>query len=231
MALQTFKSQLKAKLKTLGVNNLSNERIDAYAATLHKKNPDLKDDDPAAHDTKIDELNEFIDFKKVATDDDRLRTAESKLKNPPAPAKAEDDEEEEDDDTPAPAKTEAEQPKKKKERIPAYAKAIMEELQALKNEKKTATITERIKGHEKIKDVPEDFYEEWVKPDKEEDIDSFAEKVATKYSTYKQIEKNDKAKNQTKPVSGSDPVKVDPKEVKSLVDDLMPQTRTQAKAS
>jgi hypothetical protein len=228
MSLTIFKARLKAKYNTSGKSKLSNERIDAYADRLHKKNPDLKDDDEKGHDDKIDELNEFVDFAKIATDDDRLRTAEAKLKEKSTPKPtSEEDEDDEEDEEPEVKKPGEKQ--KKKERIPSYAKAIMEKLERLENEKKTTSIKEKIKGHEKIKDVPVDFYEDWVQPEKEEDVDSFAEKVATKYSTFKQVKKNEKATSLTKPVNGNaETEKVEDKEVDKILDNIMPGTKSPA---
>src|SRR5688572_25800068 len=68
MALETFKAQLKAKAKTLGVTNLSNKRIDAYAATLDKQNPDLATDDD--HAERVDQFLEIVDIKQIAAYDD-----------------------------------------------------------------------------------------------------------------------------------------------------------------
>jgi hypothetical protein len=109
----------------------------------------------------------------------------------------------------------------------------MEEVQSLKKEKQVATIESKIKNHEKLKDIPADFYEDYRQPEKEEDIDAFAEKVATKYSTYKQIEKNDKAKGLTKPVSSAADTKnqADTKEVDAILDNLMPGTKAPAAAT
>jgi hypothetical protein len=234
MSLQTFKSQLKAKLKTLGVKNLSNERIDAYAATLHKRNPDLKDEDTKEHDEKIDELHEVVDFKKVATEDDRVRTLETKLKekekstSTKKPSEEDDDEDDDDDsDEPAPEKGKGEQKKKSGDRTPKWAKTLMEEVQSLKKEKQVATIKDKIKAHEKMKDIPEDFYEDYVQPDKEEDIEAFAEKVSTKYGNYKQVQNNTKAAGNTKPVSSAADTKgqADMKEVDKILDNIMPGTK------
>src|SRR5690242_15996873 len=141
MSLQIFKSRLKAKIKTLGVNNLRNERIDAYAATLHKRNPDLKDDDEAGHDAKIDELNEVVDFAKVAKDDDRVQTLENKLKekekstSTKKPSEEDDDDDDDDDDDndagQASTKKKLGTEAKKKDRTPAWAKALMEKVETL----------------------------------------------------------------------------------------------------
>jgi hypothetical protein len=220
--LETFKARLKAKTKAAGVN-LSQKRIDAFADRLHKKNPDAKED--ADHDKLIDELDELVAFADVAKEDDRVRTLEAKVNKPAATKpKEEVEEEEETDDEPA-----ADAKPKKKERIPGYMKIVLEKLEKLEKEKTVTSIQSKIKSHEKMKDVPEDFYDEWVKPEKEEDVDTFAEKVATKWGSFKQKENNEKASGSTKPVNGSsNTAQVAEKDVDAILDNIMPGTKAPA---
>jgi hypothetical protein len=49
--------------------NLSQKMIDAFAARLDKKNPNITDE--AEHDTLIDELNELVSFSDISKEDDR----------------------------------------------------------------------------------------------------------------------------------------------------------------
>lgn len=245
--LDTFKARLKAKAKTLGAQNLSNARIDAYAAALHKQNPDLKADDETGHDEKIDALNEIVNLVQVAKDDDRIASAKKKEADEAAAAakkKAEqdkndddDDDDDDDEEESGEKKPAGKKPVKKKRESETLKllKSLTETVTNLVTEKRTTSIKEKIASHEKVKDVvPEDFYSEWRLPEKDDEIDAFAEKVAEKYSGFKQVENNDKATKATKPASGKKPdpeKKADAKSITALVDDLMPGTKAPVKTA
>jgi hypothetical protein len=79
-----IKAQLKAKLQTLGVKNLSQARIDAIADKLSSKITE-----ESQIDEKLDELNDIMPFADIARNDDRLRTLEAKDKKPQAQPKNE----------------------------------------------------------------------------------------------------------------------------------------------
>ena len=68
-------TQLKAKLQTLGVKNLSKSRIDAIADKLAPKITE-----ESQIDGKLDELNELFPFADIAKQDDKVRTLEAKAK-------------------------------------------------------------------------------------------------------------------------------------------------------
>jgi hypothetical protein len=68
-----IKAQLKAKLQTLGVKNLSQARIDAIADKLSSKITE-----ESQIDEKLDELNELHPFADIAKYDDWQRTQASK---------------------------------------------------------------------------------------------------------------------------------------------------------
>lgn len=103
---------IKARLKVLFPKaNLSQKRIDVYAAKLAPKPAD--DADETAIDAIINDYNEIIDFEAVAKEDDRVRTLEADKKKvdelaAKAKGKKKDDEEEEEpnlgDDAPEWAK-------------------------------------------------------------------------------------------------------------------------------
>lgn len=175
MALETFKAQLKAKIKTLGVN-LSTTRIDAIAAKLHAKNPDLTE--VADHDTRIDDYNDLMPLADIAKQDDRVRTLEAKAKGQPQPAQ----EDTEDDDEPAP--TPAKSKKKNADDPPAWAKGLIETVNALTKEKVQNSMA--TKAAEKLKDVPKEFYNGRALPEKEEDLEAFTESVNNDYTAFKQ---------------------------------------------
>lgn len=70
---------IKARLKVLFPKaNLSQKRLDVYAAKLAPKPADDADD--AAVDAIINDFNEVIDFEAVAKEDDRVRTLETDKK-------------------------------------------------------------------------------------------------------------------------------------------------------
>jgi len=235
--LDTIKVRLKAYLKAAGIT-LSNARIDAIAAKLSKKFPDLKEETDI--DEKLKDLDEVQSFKEIQQFDDYQRgkaakekkdkeDAEKKAKEQSGTGDDDDDDDNDDDEGEKPAA------KKTKDRTPKWAKGLIEsnklladKLAAIEKEKSEKTIKEKISAHEKLKDIPADFYDEWRLPEKDEEIDAFADKVETKYSVFKQVENNDKASKATKPISGKKPddKKVaDEKEVAKIMDVLMPGTK------
>ncbi len=214
--LETFKARLKAKTKASGVN-LSQKRIDAIADRLHTKNPEITED--AEHDKLIDDLDEVIDFKELARLEDQVRTAEAKLKpSKPAETKKSDDDPDEED----------EEEKPKRDRTPSWAKGLIdsnkimaEKLERFEGEKTRQTIREKIANHEKVKGkIPEKFYGKWQLPEKEEDIDSFIEDVATDYSEIVQENVNQTLLGGRQPISGSKGANDKPteKELDSIID-------------
>jgi hypothetical protein len=178
MPLETFKAQLKAKIKTLGVN-LSTTRIDAIAARLHAKNPDITE--VADHDTRIDDFNDLSPLADIAKQDDRVRTLEAKTKGQPTNQNQDSDDDDANDDPP-PAK-----PSKKKnsDEPPAWAKGLIETVSALTKEKTQTSMATQVAA--KLKDVvPPKYYAGRALPEKEEDLESFIETVKTDYTEFKQ---------------------------------------------
>lgn len=89
------------------------------------------------------------------------------------------DEEEDDDPEGQPAATD--KPKPKGDRTPAWAKALMADVQSLKSDKLTQSITDKLKAHPKLIDVPESMWKKRVQPTKDEDIDAFVNDVVADY--------------------------------------------------
>lgn len=90
---------IKARLKALFPKaNLSQKRLDAYAAKLAPKPADDADDE--AIDAIINDYNDVIDFVAVAQGDDRTRTLEADKKKAEelAAGKAKGEKEDEDED-------------------------------------------------------------------------------------------------------------------------------------
>lgn len=178
MALETFKAQLKAKIKTLGVN-LSTTRIDAIAAKLHAKNPDLTD--VADHDTRIDDYNDLMPFSDIAKTDDRVRTLEAKAKGQPPKNDDQDDDDANDDNSQQKGKSK----KKDGDEPPAWAKGLIETVSALTKEKVQTSMSAQVAS--KLKDkVPAKYYAGRALPEKEEDLDAFIATVESDYTEFKQ---------------------------------------------
>lgn len=209
MALETFKAQLKAKIKTLGVN-LSQTRIDALAAKLHAKHPELTE--VADHDARVDDLNDIMPLSDIAKQDDRTRTLENKIKG--LPPKTEDQDDDDDNNQPAePAKGK----KKNADDPPAWAKGLIETVSALTKEKVQTSLRE--KAAAKLKDVPASYYAKRALPEKEEDLDAYVEEVNTDYTEFKQdlINKGLMTSSEA-PKGGSGGVNVSDKAFESSVD-------------
>lgn len=211
MALDTFKAQLKAKAKTLGVTNLSNKRIDAYAATLEKQNPNLATDDD--HAEKVDAFLEIVDIKEIAAFDDYKAT---KAKKDGKPTEKKDPPTGDGDEGDDGQKPPADDP-------PAWFIAYKEEqdakLNALLKEKQTATFQSKLK--ESLKDVPATFYDEWTLPEKEEDLEAFQEKVKTKWEAFsKENPVQTSSNHKPNRGSGGTDKKPDEKELDAIIDNI-----------
>jgi len=204
--LDTFKARLKAYLKAAGVN-LSTKRIDAYADRLHKKNPDVKDE--AEHDTLIKDLDELVGFAEIAKDDDTIRTKDAQIKKlsekKPDP-KDEDEEDEDNDDEHAETnKGKKKQDKDQPGRMPKWFKTYADKIDSMVGEKSQATIKSliaaKLKGEDGKTKIPEDFYDEWKLPEKEDQIEDFVAKIEAKWSVIHPASET----TETKPVNGHKP--------------------------
>lgn len=148
--------RIKERLKVLfpGVN-LSAKRIDELSARLAKKPADDADD--TAVDQVINDANDFMPFKDIAREDDRVRNLEAnqKQQDPPKPADPPQD-------PPAPPTDE----------MPAWAKTLIETNNSLKTdlqELKAGKITETKKGaakklfeeNETLKGLKDSVKEKW----------------------------------------------------------------------
>lgn len=175
-------SQLKAKLSTIGVKNLSNARINAIADKLSTKIADENE-----IDSKLDELNEIYPFADIAKDDDRLRTLETKEKKPAQTKQSSKDDQDDEE--------------KSKDDTPAWAKALIDKVTSLEKDKKTQSIQERIKGHDKLKDVPAILIKGRALPEKDEDIDGWIEQVQSDFTEFQQDLVNKGLASSTKPAA------------------------------
>lgn len=178
-------SQLKAKLLTLGVKNLSNTRINAIADKLA---PKIQEESQI--DDKLDELNELFPFAEIAKQDDQLRTLSQKPKPQP--------------NNPSPEPNPEPQP----EEVPAWAKSLIQEVTQFRAEKVQQSLSAKL--HEKLKEkkIPLDLAD-GIKLEKEEDLDTVFANVETKYTNIKQHMINDGFSQSSAPVGGSTTLKSD----------------------
>ncbi|WP_353159385.1 hypothetical protein [Myroides odoratus] len=173
MAVSTEK--IKERLKVLFPKaNLSQKRLDDISARLAKKPEDDAEDD--AVDQVINDANDLMDFVAIAKEDDRIRTLEAKSKAPETtdPKKEEKKEEQIDDDA------------------PAWAKAMMSELEALKKgevaKSKQSTVADLFAKSEVLKGLPEAQKQSWMNRVNLESEDLSAEiaSLETEYTELKQ---------------------------------------------
>lgn len=190
--LDQIKARLKAKYP--GVN-LSQKRIDAIAAKLEPKITE-----ESQIDAKLDELNEngIQSFAEMAKEDDQRRTLEAKLKDKQKTTPDPDDDDEPTDDP----KKSPKKSKKSDDEAPAWAKAMMEEFTALKKEKSQQSISEKVKAHEKLKDIPASFLKGRTLPETEEGIEEFVSGVEADYTEVKQEFVNQGLSGASAPVLG-----------------------------
>lgn len=195
--------KIKERLRALFPKaNLSQKRLDAYAAKLAPKPADEATD--ADVDAIINDYNEIIDFVAVAQEDDRVRTLEAAKAKADADkakgaGKKEDEEEEEvvevDKDAPAWAKALLKQNEK-----------LNSDLEALKTgkviETKKKTASELFSKSEVLKNIPEGIRQNWINRidvNSETPFDEQIQALETEYSTLVQVNADN---NQYAPPAG-----------------------------
>lgn len=201
-----IKAQLKAKYPKV---NLSQKRIDAIAARLDKKITEESE-----IDAQLEAINDITPFAEMAKEDDRLRTLESKAKagdpnkgkpKPGAEEDEDDDDEDEDDDPaknkPASGKSGSRAPKWARELIESN-KELSQKLQQIEKDRTASTILDKVKAHEKLKDIDPAFYNGRTLPDSEDGIEDFVTSVETDYLTIKQKFADQGLGGNTAPVLG-----------------------------
>jgi cell division protein ZapA (FtsZ GTPase activity inhibitor) len=201
--LDTFKARLKAKMLTLGVNNLTPARLDTIAARLHKKFPDLKEDDEKGHDDQIDLFNEIFPLDELAKQDDTIRSLKAK-------SKEKEKEEKQEEKSGEHQKKEGKDGEKTPEDTPAWAKGLTDTIQTLsqtvatlQKEKTQSSIREKITGNEKMKDIPEAFWRKIPLPEKDDDIDGWIDERVNDHTEYTQGLADKGFQQVSKPVMGN----------------------------
>ena len=181
--------KIKERLRALFPKaNLSQKRLDAYAAKLAPKPADEATD--ADVDAIINDYNEIIDFVAVAQEDDRVRTLEA------AKAKADADK------VKGAGKEEEEEEVVEVDKdAPAWAKALLKQnekltsdLEALKTgkviETKKQTASELFAKSEVLKRIPEGIRQNWVNRidvNSETPFEEQIQALETEYSTLVQV--------------------------------------------
>lgn len=183
---------------------LSNKRLDELADRLTKKVADENE-----IDSKLDDMNDLHPFAEIQKADDAVRDWKNKAK---AATKTESTPNQSgsantDDKT----ETATDEP-------PAWAKAMMSELNQLKAEKQQATMQQKVAQHEKLKGIPQSFLKGRALPDSEEALEGFVESVSADFQAFT---KEYQPATTTKPVIGNmgsaGANKVDP-EVQAYID-------------
>jgi hypothetical protein len=183
---------IKARLKALFPKaNLSQKRLDAFAAKLAPKPAD--DADEAAIDAIINDYNDVIDFEAIAKEDDKIRTLETEKKKAEELAKkskgksSNDDEDKDDDET---IEEDAD--------TPAWAKAMLKQNQKLASEIeaiKTGKITETKKANasdlfsksEILKNIPDNIKQKWIDRIDVNSETSFEEQIQALETEYSEL--------------------------------------------
>jgi hypothetical protein len=177
-------AQLKAKLQTLGVKNLSKSRIDAIADKLAQKITE-----ESQIDGKLDELNEVFPFAEIAKQDDQLRTlkAEKPKPQPNNPPK--------DDEPPV-------------DETPAWAKALLNKVEALEKEKKQSALSEKLTKAIADKKIPAAFLKGRT-IESEDQLDAVVSEIEADFTAVKQDLVNQGFSQTSAPVGGATSLKSD----------------------
>ena len=160
-------ARFKAKYPAV---NLSTKRLDALSARLESKITDESE-----IDAQLDAINDFTPFDEIAKSDDTIISLKAKLKTAGKPApKDVDDTTDQPQDVPKP------------DDMPAWAKTLLNEVQTLKKDKAQQTIQEKLKGNDKLKGIPQQFYKGRPLPEKDEDIETFVNEVESDFTAFKE---------------------------------------------
>lgn len=166
-----------------GTVSMPKLKLDAMAAKFALLISDDATDEVI--DSFLDTMNEAHSFKDIAADEHRKATPPKP--NPPKPEPAPADQ-----PNPNPAPEPADD-------TPAWAKALMQEVQTLKTEKQQTTIKAKAEALFKEKNVPETFYGVATLPAKEEELQAFVEGLSTKYTELQQSITNSSIGNNRPP--------------------------------
>lgn len=180
---------------------LTKERLDAIATKLASKLPDEADDE--AIDSALDDQNDTYAFIEIQKND--ARAANDKKKQEQQSQQSNNQQQ---------AQNQQEQQQQSADDTPAWAKALMHEVQTLKAEKQQATLKQQ--ADTLLKDVPEAYrkYAYATMPKTAEELTGWAEEVKTDYTAFRQSEINKGVGEGKVPLGASDKsaIKEAPKE-------------------
>lgn len=217
------KQKVIARLKALFPKaNLSQKRLDAIADKLAKKPAD--DADEAAIDAVINDFNEVLSFEEIAKEDDRIRTLETKSKEPnpnPAPEPKND-----------PPKND---PPKAPDDAPDWAKAmieangkLLEKVTALETGKLTETklksATDLFEKSEILKGLKPEIKQNWIRRinlDSETAFEDQIKVLETEYTDLTQSAANGTRHSGFPPSGTGSPTGPNDKDVDSVVDNIV----------
>lgn len=213
---------IKARLKVLFPKaNLSQKRLDAYAAKLAPKPAD--DADEAAVDAIITDYNDVIDFEAVAKEDDSTRTQLAKAKADAEKAKGKGGKEDEEEVETVEIDADA----------PAWAKAMMKQneklasdLEAIKAgktiETKKATASELFGKSEILKKMPESIRKNWENRIDVNSETSFEDQIQALETEFSELVQGNADSNQYggPAGSGSTELKADDSVVANIVGNI-----------
>ncbi len=213
-----MKDKIILSLKTK-YPKLSDARISGYAEKLAAKITDEKD-----IDSKIDDLNDVVDFASIIKSDEKIAKIEAEkkaAKKQPESAKEESKEED-----PAIDDENAELAKKEP-RVPAWAKALIEsnkqlsaDLTAIKSKESQQTIQQKLA--DRLKDIPAKFWAKRAAPATDEDIEGFVTDVTADYTDFSKDMSDKGFSAMSRPIggTGADDKKATDKEVDAILDKI-----------
>lgn len=213
---------IKARLKALFPKaNLSQKRLDAYAAKLAPKPAD--DADETAIDAIITDYNDVIDFEAVAKEDDKTRTLEAakakadaeKAKGKGGKDDTDDDDDDDDDDTNGMSAFE-------KTMLKKFGK-LESDLESIKTgkmiETKRATASELFNKSEVLKRIPETIRKNWENRIDVNSETSFEEQIQALETEYSELVQVSADNNQYAPAAGGGGTEI--KADQSVIDKML----------
>jgi len=174
--------QLKAKLETLGVKNLSQARIDAIADKLATKITDESE-----IDAKLDELNDLHPFAELAKYDDWQRSKQKKTEQPKTPKQEESTDEPD---------------------LKTMFTSLQKEIESLKKEKQTQALQDTLLKKVSEKKIPAAFIKGRTL-ESEDQLDTVLADIEADFTAVKQELVNQGFSQSSTPVGGTTTLKSD----------------------
>jgi len=165
-------------------------------------------------DQAITDFDNAVSIKDLATEfqkDGDRRVSDAKKEWDKAHPKKDKEETEEETEEEETDKGKKGKTKKPSDEPPAWAKALMQQVQTLAKDKTATSIQTKLA--DKLKDkVPASYYAGWALPEKEEEFDDFVAKIETSYTEFTQELTNKGLLSTVPPAGGNGEVKASGKE-------------------